>query len=102
MNEFLSRTENKSKKCLDSITASSSQAEWNKNLAHFKEISESRPLGSALLNSAIELGDKTYPTTSVEGREIIRNQLDEAQTRLDSLFDGVAKTERDIESKLTK
>ena len=102
LNEFLSKLESQSNKCLDSIAGSSSQNEWNDNLVYFKKILDSKPFASALMNSALELGEKTYSTTSIEGRETIRNALEEAQNRLDTLFDSVIKTERDIESKLTK
>jgi menaquinone-dependent protoporphyrinogen IX oxidase len=94
--------ESKSKKYSDLIATSNLQHKWTDHLSGFKQILESRPFASTLLNLVAELAEKTYQTTSIEGREIIRNQLEEAQYRLDVIFDGVAKTKRDIESKLTK
>lgn len=53
-----------------------------------------------LLNDTVELGEKLFPTTSVEGREAISNQLREIQQALEALYDNVGSTERELKAKL--
>lgn len=55
-----------------------------------------------LLNNTIELGEKLYPTTSPEGRDIIRTQLQELQQALEALFDEINSTDRDLKAKLER
>ncbi|XP_066158002.1 muscle-specific protein 300 kDa isoform X10 [Euwallacea fornicatus] len=55
---------------------------------------------SLLLNGTIEAGEKLYPATSPEGREIVAHQLEELQQAFDSLFDEISLTDRDLKAKL--
>lgn len=50
----------------------------------------------------MELGEKLYPTTDVEGRETIKTQLQELQQALEALFDGISSTERELKTKLSR
>lgn len=52
-----------------------------------------------MLNNTIELGEKLYPLTSPEGREIITTQIQELQQALEALFDGLSNLHRDIKAK---
>lgn len=52
-----------------------------------------------MLNNTIELGEKLYPSTSPEGRDIINTQIQELQQALESLYDGINKYHRDIKAK---
>ena len=54
-----------------------------------------------LINSTVEAGEKLYTTTGNEGREIIRQQLLDLQEALETLYDGVACTEREIQAKIS-
>lgn len=57
---------------------------------------------TSLLNNTIELGEKLYPSTSAEGREVIATQLQELQQALEGLYDGVNSTARDLRAKLSQ
>ena len=53
-----------------------------------------------LVNTTVEAGERLYPTTGSEGREIIRQQLLDLQQACESLYDGVTSTEREIKAKI--
>lgn len=55
-----------------------------------------------LLNNTVELGEKLYPSTSVQGRDLINAQLQELQQSLEALFDSISSTERDLKTKLSQ
>lgn len=57
---------------------------------------------SLLLNGAIESGEKLYPSTTVEGREVIRNQLNELQQTYDQLNDDINNVNSLLGQKLSK
>ena len=50
----------------------------------------------------MEMGEKLYPQTGIEGRDIVRKQLEGLQNALEILFDGVTSTERELQTKLTR
>lgn len=102
VNDWLSRAEDKMKKSLESISSANSQTEWNNNLSNLKQLLDARPSAVSLVNAAVELGEKLYSTMSVEGREIVRNQLEDAQNRMETMFDRLTETERDLQSKLSR
>ena len=56
----------------------------------------------ANLNKTIESGEKLFGSTAPEGREGIRLQLRDLQTSIESLFDQLAKLERDLQTKLVR
>lgn len=64
-----------------------------------EEILSQKTSSTLLLNNTIELGEKLYPSTSPEGREIVNNQIQELQQSLEALFDGISNLYRDIKSK---
>lgn len=101
LTDWLSRTEDKMKRALEHVCSVNSQTELDKTLNSLKQLSNSKPQITSLLHSSVELGEKLYATTSAEGREVIRNQLENAQTRTDAIFDSLTKAERDLQSKLT-
>uniref|UniRef100_A0A2A4K817 Calponin-homology (CH) domain-containing protein n=1 Tax=Heliothis virescens TaxID=7102 RepID=A0A2A4K817_HELVI len=55
-----------------------------------------------LVNNTFELGEKLYPSTSPEGKEIVEQQLQEIQQAIDNLYDNITKAERDLDSELNK
>lgn len=72
-------------------------------VAHIDTLNEllTRQASLALLvNSTLEAGERLYPTTGNEGREIIRQQLLDLQQAFESLYDGVTSTEREIRAKI--
>lgn len=57
---------------------------------------------TGLLNNTVELGEKLYPTTAIQGRETIREQLQELTQVFEKLFDNVQNTNRSLQEKLSK
>ncbi|GBO98724.1 Nesprin-1 [Eumeta japonica] len=55
-----------------------------------------------LVNNTFELGEKLYPSTSPEGKELIEQQLQDVQQALDNLYDNITKAERNLDSELNK
>lgn len=55
-----------------------------------------------LVNNTVEAGERLYTSTGEEGREIIRHQLLELQQALETLYDGVTLSEREIQAKISK
>lgn len=64
-----------------------------------EELLSQQTSSTLLLNNTVELGEKLFPSTSPEGREIITTQIQELQQALEALFDGLSKIHRDIKAK---
>jgi nesprin-1 len=71
-------------------------------LASVRGLISSRSANLANLNAVIESGEKLYPTTGTEGREIIRAQIQELQGAFDSFYDDLGCIEREMNGKLTR
>lgn len=67
-----------------------------------EELLAQQTSATLLLNNTIELGEKLYPSTSAEGREVIANQLQELQKALEALYDGVSSADRELKTKLSR
>lgn len=67
-----------------------------------KELLSQQNSAQLLLNNTIEMGEKLYPSTALEGREAIRLQLQELQQALETLYDGISSTERELQAKLSR
>ena len=67
-----------------------------------EEMMAEKHLAMSKLNSSIEFGEKLFGTTAPEGREGVRLQLQDLQNSLESLYDKIAKLERELQNKLTK
>lgn len=67
-----------------------------------KDLLSQQGSATQLLNTTIEMGEKTYPSTTLEGREVIRLQLEELQLAMESLYDGVSSKERELQAKLSR
>lgn len=57
---------------------------------------------NVLVGNTIDLGQKIYSTTSTDGHESIRNQLEELQQNYDETFDKIKNSAKLIELKLSK
>lgn len=101
-NDWMDKTEEKLNGNLKALSTSISQGELTENMNNLKQILDERPTAVALLNSVVELGEKLYLTTAEEGRQVVREQLEKAQLRLDSLFDKATNTQREIQTKLSR
>ncbi|CAK1540777.1 unnamed protein product [Leptosia nina] len=104
----------KYKQCTDWITAAQHQFdECQKNLSNtpeaisvkresLNELLSQRRNATLLVNNTFELGEKLYPSTSLDGKEIIEQQLHDIQQAVDNLYDSITKAERNLDSELNK
>lgn len=98
---WIATAQDKYNKCQDLSNVGSRQdlLERNKSI---QELLSQNGSATLLLNNTVELGEKMYPSTGVEGRELVRKQLQELTQALEQLYDNVNSTSRLLESKLTK
>ncbi|XP_008555407.1 muscle-specific protein 300 kDa isoform X6 [Microplitis demolitor] len=102
------------KQCTDWLAASQAQYQASRDTSNatkqdlisngdsLRELLSRITAGTLLVNNTVEAGERLYPTTGSEGREIIRQQLLDLQQALESLVDGVSSTERDIQVKISR
>lgn len=100
--EWLSSAQDRFNLCGGSDDAGAAREELANSSEKVKELLTEQPVATALLGTTIELGEKLYPSTSVEGREIIRLQFQELQQLMESLFDAVSSKERELQVKLSR
>ena len=67
-----------------------------------EEILAEQQQGVSYYNRVLEMGDKLYATTAVEGREAVRIQIQELQATMESLYDNVASSERELQAKRSR
>lgn len=67
-----------------------------------EEILAEQQNGTSLYNRVIEMAEKMYATTAVEGREAVRVQIQELQTAMESFYDNVASSERELQAKRSR
>ncbi|GAB0095245.1 nesprin-1 [Sergentomyia squamirostris] len=99
--DWLSAAQVKYQECQDLSTAGSQEdllAKYNV----IQELIAQNTNATLLLNNAIEQGEKLYQTTALEGREAIREQLQELQHEMDKLFDNLGTLTRALQTKLSK
>ncbi|XP_014483634.1 PREDICTED: nesprin-1 isoform X6 [Dinoponera quadriceps] len=82
--------------------ASGTRQELIANVDTLKELLSRQSSSTLLINSTVEAGERLYPTTGMEGREIIRQQLLDLQQAFEGLYDGVASTERELQAKISR
>ena len=66
------------------------------------EILSQQQHGISCYNRVLEMGEKLYVTTAVEGREVVRIQMQELQTAIESFYDGVSSCERELQAKRSR
>ncbi|XP_025834538.1 nesprin-1 isoform X2 [Agrilus planipennis] len=88
--------------CQDNIKKEPKKETMLEAIKIFEELIDQRSTVNSMLNNMIELGEKTYWSTSPEGREIIRTQIQELQQAYESLYDAIGSNERDIKDKLNR
>ncbi|XP_020291842.1 nesprin-1 isoform X3 [Pseudomyrmex gracilis] len=82
--------------------ASGTRQELISNVDVLREILARQSTSTVLINSSVEAGERLYPTTGAEGREIIRQQLSDLQQAFEEFYDGVASTERELQEKISR
>ena len=65
-----------------------------------QELAQKQPEGDKILRSTVDLGEKLYPSTSLEGREIIRQELRNLREQWEQYTDGVGDWQRHLHSAL--
>lgn len=98
---WIASAQDKYNKCLDLARSGSQQdlAEQNKGI---QELLSQYSSATLLLNNTVEMGERLYPSTGVEGREHIRQQLQDLQLALEQLYDSVNSTARSLDAQLNK
>ncbi|XP_029680499.1 nesprin-1 isoform X2 [Formica exsecta] len=82
--------------------ASGTRQELISNVDTLKELLSRQPSSTLLINSTVEAGERLYPTTGTDGRDIIRQQLLDLQQAFEELYDAVASTERELQAKISR
>ncbi|XP_018338972.1 PREDICTED: nesprin-1 isoform X6 [Trachymyrmex septentrionalis] len=72
------------------------------NVETLKELLARQSSSTLLINSTVEAGERLYPMTGTEGREIIRQQLLDLQQAFEELYDSIALTERELQAKISR
>ncbi|XP_046474495.1 muscle-specific protein 300 kDa isoform X6 [Neodiprion pinetum] len=98
--EWLATAQSKFQTSRDGISGTRQELISHSNA--LKELLAQQASANLLVNSTVEAGERLYPTTGMEGREIIRQQLLELQQAMETLYDGVASTDREIQTKLSR
>ncbi|XP_072386756.1 muscle-specific protein 300 kDa isoform X12 [Diabrotica undecimpunctata] len=96
--DWITVTRNRYENCLKDIENASRQS-LDDQAKSIEELLAQQPNATSLLNSTIEMGEKLYPSTSLEGKEILNKQLQELRDAMDLLFDEIGKTDRNLKSK---
>lgn len=78
------------------------RADLTEKSRNLKELLNEQQTAISLVNSCVEMGEKLYPQTALEGRDIVRKQLEELQNALELLFDGVTGAERELQANLSR
>lgn len=99
--EWLAAAQGRFESCRDGSSVGARQ-DLIQRSAGLKDLLAEQPSATSLLNNTVELGEKLYPSTAMEGREAVRQQLQELQQTLETLYDGVSSTERELRAKLSR
>lgn len=83
-------------------TPTTTRSEFLEKSSGLKELLSEQPTAMSLTNSTIDVGEKLYPQTAMEGRDIVRQQLEELQNALEVLYDGIVGSERELQAKLSR
>lgn len=67
-----------------------------------QELSVERDAGFGKLNNVVESGERLYPNTAAEGREVIRQELRQLKLGWESLFDDLSAAQRKLEVALVQ
>nr|XP_033322974.1 nesprin-1 [Megalopta genalis] len=76
--------------------------ELTSNVTILKDLLSRRSAATLSINNTVEAGERLYPTTGADGREIVRQQLLDLQQAFEELYDGISSTERELRSKISR
>lgn len=98
---WIAAAQDKYNKCSDLSKIGSRQDILDSNKA-IQELLAQHSNATLLLNNTVELGEKLYTSTALEGREAVRTQLQELTQALEQLYDNINSTARLLQTKLSK
>ncbi|XP_043257160.1 nesprin-1 isoform X11 [Colletes gigas] len=98
--EWLANTRTSYQSIKDDL--SSARQELVSNVATLKDLLGRQSSATLLINNTVEAGERLYPTTGMEGREIVRQQLLDLQQAFEELYDSISSTERELQSKISR
>ncbi|XP_078048160.1 muscle-specific protein 300 kDa isoform X4 [Augochlora pura] len=81
---------------------SGTRQELTANVSTLMDLLSRRSSATLSINNTVEAGERLYPTTGAEGREIVRQQLLDLQQAFEELYDGISSTERELRSKISR
>ncbi|VEN42511.1 unnamed protein product, partial [Callosobruchus maculatus] len=96
--DWITAAQSRYNNCLDNIKNGSREVLCDQAKV-LEELLSQKTSAMLLLNNTVELGEKLYPSTAPEGREIVSTQLQGLQQAMDTLFDEINSTERDLKAK---
>ena len=67
-----------------------------------QELLQDKQPGLAKLNLAVESGEKLYPNTAADGREVVRQEIRTLKQEWDTLFDDIMSVQRQLEVNLVQ
>lgn len=97
--DFIAVTQAKYDECRE-ISAANTHSELSVKFAMMQELISQQPNATSLVISVVELGEKVYPLTTLEGREEIRLNIQELQQTVELLYDNIVSTSRLLQVKL--
>ena len=87
----------------DSVKQAAPHSELPAKLNEIRDmIATQQPMMTANLNNLIESCEKLYPTTGNEGKEIIRNEIQDLAATLEAIFDSLNNAETEIKTQLSR
>lgn len=98
---WIAAAQDKYNKCSDMSRIGSRQDVLDANKA-IQELLSQHGNATLLLNNTVELGEKLYPSTALEGREAVRLQLQELTQTMEQMYDNINSTARLLQTKLSK
>ncbi|KAK9694281.1 Spectrin repeat [Popillia japonica] len=99
--DWIQATQARFNSCKENIKTGA-QNVLSEQLKVIEELLAQQTSANLLLNNTIELGEKLYPTTAEQGRQIISKQLQDLQHAIESIYDGINSMNRELKSKLSK
>ncbi|KAI4462171.1 muscle-specific protein [Holotrichia oblita] len=99
--DWIQATQARFNSCKENIKTGA-QNVLSEQLKVIEELLAQQTSANLLLNNTIELGEKLYPTTAVQGRQIISKQLQDLQQAIESIYDGINSMNRELKSKLSR
>lgn len=80
-----------------SLEPGSSRGELEDKLNKVREVVRERDVGYSKLSVCMEAGEKLYPNTASNGREVVRQELRKLKLGYESMFDDLSSIQRKLE-----